>query len=562
MKSIRLMLRTKLMLLTMVPAIMLIIVLSTGFVMDALERGEAEVAQLQQDMMAAKRAELRNYVSLAVSALEPVYARAMADDAKAKQQAKDILRSLSYGKDGYVFVYDYSGKALALRPDRKKEGSNFIDVKDPNGVTVIADLIEQARQGGGFVQYMWDKPSKGRAVNKLSYAVGLDKWGWMIGTGIYIDDVEESLQALSARIDKNIQHSILQNLLISAVLLSVTAMVAFWLSRKLSAPLKQTAGAMREIASGHGDLTRRLPVLSRDETGDVALGFNGFVEKVHGIILELEQTSTQLATAAEEMSYITNGTSQAANNQRDQTGQMAAAITQMTATVQEVARNAAAAAAAASSADEQASRGAGIVQQTLKLVEGMARGVEQAVGSTHHLESVSQEISSVLDVIRSIADQTNLLALNAAIEAARAGEHGRGFSVVADEVRTLANRTQESTVEIQEMIQKLLQGTSETASVMDKTKQDTLDTVSSAEKTGAALQAIRDAISTMHAMNTQIATAAEQQGVAADEINRNVQNISDIAGETASTSHQSAQASGELAKLGSGLQRLIQQFKI
>ena len=262
------------------------------------------------------------------------------------------------------------------------------------------------------------------------------------------------------------------------------------------------------------------------------------------------------------MAAITEETSSGVESQKDETVQVASAITQMTATVQEVANNAESATSAAADADSEAKAGNQIVSSTVQAISELATEVESSASVIEKLKGDSENIGAVLDVIKGIAEQTNLLALNAAIEAARAGEQGRGFAVVADEVRTLAQRTQESTAEIENLINALQGGAEEAVTVMTRSRDRASHTVEQAKHAGESLSSITRAVGTILQLNTQIATAAEEQSSVSEEINRNVINIQDISEQTASGAEQTASASAELARLGEQLQNLVGQFKV
>lgn len=346
------------------------------------------------------------------------------------------------------------------------------------------------------------------------------------------------------------------------VAIIVGALVAFFVVRGILVPLKATNDMLKDIADGDGDLTLRVPVNTKDEIGDLGINFNAFVEKLQGIIGEIAGATSQLAASAEEMAAVTEQTSAGVANQKQETEQVASAITEMTSTVQEVASNAERASAAASDADSESKAGNEVVSSTIQAITDLAREVEDSSVVIEKLKGDSENIGTVLDVIKGIAEQTNLLALNAAIEAARAGEQGRGFAVVADEVRTLAQRTQESTAEIENLISALQSGAEQAVTAMGNSRERATSTVEQAQHAGESLSSITRAVETILQMNTQIATAAEEQSSVSEEINRNVINIQNISEQTAQGSEQTSTASAELARLGEQLQTLVGQFRV
>ncbi|MDQ1363793.1 MAG: methyl-accepting chemotaxis protein, partial [Pseudomonadota bacterium] len=330
--------------------------------------------------------------------------------------------------------------------------------------------------------------------------------------------------------------------------------------RGISRAVAELGQATEQLASGN--LTARAASQGTDELAQIAQAFNRMSERFHGTIQQLTGASMQLAAAAEETSCITKETNANIGKQQSETEQVATAMNEMNATVREVARNAGDAASAARNADEEALAGKQIVSQTIATIGNLARDVEAAAGVIHQLEQESDAIGTVLDVIRGIAEQTNLLALNAAIEAARAGEQGRGFAVVADEVRTLASRTQKSTAEIQAMIQRLQAGAGNAVKVMEASTAQAQAGVKQVTQAGASLDSITRAVATINDMNAQIASAAEEQSAVADEINRNIVNISQSTEQSGQGAHQTAIASEDLARLAGQLQSLVGQFRI
>lgn len=327
-------------------------------------------------------------------------------------------------------------------------------------------------------------------------------------------------------------------------------------------PLNIAVAAMRDIAEGEGDLTRRIKAKGRDEVAELAKAFNQFIAKIHTTISQVAGSTAQLAAASEEMSMVTNETNNGINQQKMETEQVASALNEMTATVKEVAINAESAAETANQADAQASEGKNVVVQTIDSINILAAKVENAANVIQNVEKDSEEIGSVLEVIQGIAGQTNLLALNAAIEAARAGEQGRGFAVVADEVRCLASRTQESTEEIRQMIERLQTGSHNAVTAMDEGRNRAKESVDQAAKAGDALESITTSVADIHSMNNQIAVAAKQQGLVAEEVNQNVVNITQVADKTSEGTLQLSKSGIELAHLAQDLQGLVSQFKV
>ncbi|MGM0552224.1 MAG: methyl-accepting chemotaxis protein [Pseudomonadota bacterium] len=345
---------------------------------------------------------------------------------------------------------------------------------------------------------------------------------------------------------------------IVVLLLLIYAFVGLYRSIKDS--VEQFNHATERMAGG--DLTTRVDIRTRDEMHDVGERFNAMATQFEGLIQQIVGATAQLASASEELATVSRESASSVERQRQETDQVATAMNEMTATVQDVAGNAASAADTTRNTDQEAHTGLEVVNSASKSISQLASDLENTAEVIRRVSSDSETIGTVLDVIKNIAEQTNLLALNAAIEAARAGESGRGFAVVADEVRTLASRTQDSTQEIEEMIERLQSGTREAVKVMGHSREQAQTGVDQANQAAEALEAITRAVGNISEMNTHIASAAEQQSATTEEMNRSIVSIREIAEQTASGSEQTTSASDELARLASELQAQTGSFTV
>ncbi|VAW75258.1 Methyl-accepting chemotaxis sensor/transducer protein, partial [hydrothermal vent metagenome] len=339
-------------------------------------------------------------------------------------------------------------------------------------------------------------------------------------------------------------------------------LIAWLLSRLISKPLYKTITFMNNIAEGDGDLTVRLDVRSNDEVGQLAKAFNKFVSKMHKLVSEIAVSGTQSDVSATTLSRTVEEVKSSTDKQTLELELVAAAINEMTMTVQEISNNAGSASEHASNANKQAAQGKQVVDDTITAINTVAADVDQASEVVSDLAKDSAEINTVLDVIKNIAEQTNLLALNAAIEAARAGEQGRGFAVVADEVRGLASRTQQSTTEINDMIDRLQTGTKNAVEAMTRSQANAQASVQEATKAGDSLNAINTAIGEITSLNIQIEDAISQQTEAANEINRSVTTICEAAQATANTTQEMGEVSVEMNQSAAHTHKLIHIFKL
>jgi methyl-accepting chemotaxis protein len=468
---------------------------------------------------------------------------------------QDMLASANqqlYNGVGELALIATNGGLVAYTKDPAKLGEK---------ANTVLDNADLGQLKAGEVRYVIDA-EHGRIRLLLPFNIGEADARWTLMLQLPLSAVMADLHALQNDLQTQRKADIVGMTFVGLLIAGIGLLVIWLVGHGIARPLKQMVTMLNDIAQGEGDLTRRLTSDRADELGAIASGFNTFLIKLQGMISQVVSSVQKVSDSSEHTADIATRTNQGVHKQMVEIDQVATAVQEMTATAQDVARNATQAAQAASHADQAASQGMRIVRDTSTSIGALAEEIGKAVGVVQTLAKDSENINAILIAIRGIAEQTNLLALNAAIEAARAGEQGRGFAVVADEVRNLAQKTQKATEEIQSMIQQLQQGTREVVRVMEDSQNRTDESVQHAAKAAEALETITQAVSVINDMNTQIASAAEEQSAVAEDINRNVINIGQVANEVAGGADESSAASADLTKLAEQQRRLINQFKV
>ena len=464
-----------------------------------------------------------------------------------------------YDGAGEMALIASNGRLVASTKAPDKLGSPATELLDANEVANLQSMT------AGQVIYDIDEqedPSKNHIELFLSFNIGDSDTRWVLMLVLPVNTVMADLQSMQADLHAQGEADTLGMALVGLLIAAIGLLVVWFVGYGIARPLKQMVAMLDDIAKGEGDLTRRLTTDRADELGMIALGFNTFLSKLQAMISQVVSSVQKVSDSSEHTADIAIRTNQGVQKQMAEIELVATAVHEMTATAQDVARNATHAAEAANHADRAANQGKQTVQNTADSIAALAQEIGRAVTVVQTLAKDSENINAILVAIRGIAEQTNLLALNAAIEAARAGEQGRGFAVVADEVRNLAQKTQQATEEIQTMIQQLQQGTRDVVNVMEDSQSKTEISVKQASQAAEALESITQAVSVINDMNTQIASAAEEQSAVAEDINRNVTNIGQVANEVAGGADEASQASAELTKLAEQQRRLINQFKV
>jgi methyl-accepting chemotaxis protein len=509
-------------------------------------------------------ARAKGEVETAVSMLQRIFERQQRGEIspdEAKLQGADLLRNLRYGKDGYFWA-DTPDGINVVNMGRPTEGKSRWDQQDAKGKYIARELIKSGMQpGGGFTEYWFPKPDDpAKPLPKRSYTVHFQPFGWVVGTGNYVDDLEEMIRKAADESREQIRSGIILIIGVTIALLLVIAVVSVMMTRRLIGHLGAEPQHLEEIATqvADGDLT-----VSFDRTGGGVYGaMKGMVENLRQIMDTVSRSAREVSAASVELNANARNTAEGSREVVNQAETVATASEEMAATSSDIANNCHQAAESSNNASQAAQNGAVIVRNTVEGMNRIADKVRSSAGVVERLGTRSDQIGAIVATIEDIADQTNLLALNAAIEAARAGEQGRGFAVVADEVRALAERTTKATREIGEMIKSIQGETRLAVGAMEEGVSEVERGTTEAARSGQALEEILAQINEVTGQINQIATAAEEQTATTREISNNIQQISDTVQEGAHNSNEISSSSSQLSDLSVELQEIVARFRL
>jgi methyl-accepting chemotaxis protein len=541
------------------------------------KRGKEEIASVKAMMVAGKNEILKNIVDITFSAIQGIYNRSDLTDSQKKQSALKLVKDMRYDDKGYLWINDMHSRMVMHPVNPELDGKDLADFKDPNGKHLFNEFVKVCRDNGeGFADYMWPKPGYDKPVPKLSYVKLFKPWNWIVGTGVYLDDIE----AVEIRKTKEIKSEITgqRNKLIGAIviLLALGVVITSYISRKISGPIKNAVDMLKNIAQGEGDLTQRLKVETKDEVGEMAEWFNKFIDTIQKIVKDVAQNANLVKDASGELSEISRQMTSGAEHTSEKANLVASAGEEMSSNMNSVAASTELAATnvnvVATAAEEMTATISEIAKNSEKASQITGKAVAQTQSASNKVDELgaaAAEIGKVVETITEISEQVNLLALNATIEAARAGEAGKGFAVVANEIKDLAKQTAQATQEIKEKIG-AIQGSTE-------------GTVTEIGQISAVINDVNDIVSTIAAAveeqsvtTREIAENVAQASHGIQEVNENIAQSSNVAGEIAkdivdvnhaageisSSSAQVNMSAQELAKLSDKLNDMVGKFKV
>ena len=470
---------------------------------------------------------------------------------EAKKRARETISGMRYGDDNYFWIQTKEPKML-MHPFKENLNGEFIgDVKDPDGKRLFAEMVDVVQEKDeGFVDYKWPKPNTDEPVDKISYVKESQSWGWIVGSGVYLDTVSNSVWGVMWRLA-------LKLLVTVAIVIGIIALISRSISRRV-ADLESTIKGIGE----NRDLTKSADIGGNDEISEIGRAVDVLNAQFSDALSQAKRTAEQLTSEMSEFKSQSDKTTENASQQQNESEQAATAINEMSSTIEEVSNNAQRAAEKAQKASETTMEGRNMLDETRTMIGNLRTDMGQSNDIMVSLKEDAANIGTILDTITGIADQTNLLALNAAIEAARAGEHGRGFAVVADEVRNLAKRTQESATEVHSIISGLRDNADKAATSMERNLEGAVDSDEKIDKTADAINSINDDIGQMNDMNTSIASAVEEQSSVAEEINRTIVRVSELSEETGDQQRHLNARVNSLSELAADLSMKIEDFRL
>lgn len=554
--------KQKLLLLSLVPVVVLGLVLTAFTVFQVNQLAESRLESSKTLLIDDREHEAKSLVEIAVSLVKPIY-----DNGGSREEAVALLSRFSYGQSGYFFGYDDNGIRVFNGSNPAGIGNSYWDLKDSNGTYLIRELVKAGKlnkfaEGNSYVTYYFPKPGNNTPYPKLSYSAYFPNWQLMIGTGFYIDEVERHLAGVEQDVASTRNGLVTLLVTTCIILVAIVFFVGLLVRKSITKPLDQVTDSIKLLSEGNGDLTRKVNVDDKFEIGLLAKYVNQLLGNLHSMMCMIRDVTQDIKVETDRLDQRASRLDNIAAEQQGNTDQIAAAITQLSASSMNVTQNADAAAVAAQEAEQQGDIADKTVWESVSSMNELVDEISRASDVVKRVGGDVDAIVNLLQVIENIAEQTNLLALNAAIEAARAGEQGRGFAVVADEVRSLASKTQSSTEQIQDMIQRLQSGSQSALTTMETSITKSQETQHRVEATREALLAIAKATQTINQMNAEIASAAQEQSQVSGDISVRVNEVNEQTGQLAQSSSENKNACDVMNDKTRHLESLVGRFRL
>jgi methyl-accepting chemotaxis protein len=520
------------------------------------------LGNLKQTYISEKQDKLKGVVDTAYTAIKPILNTLKGD--QLKSALADEIKDLRFDEgnpDSYFYIHDMQGVVIAHGANPKNVGKSQWDLKNSKDQYIVRDIVTSAKSGDGYTIFDGYKPTEDAFFPKMTFSKYIPSLGYALTTGFYIDDIDRTLVLEKTQLDDDFNDLMVTVSLITLVVAALVTVAGYLLINKSLLPLHKMGEQLQELSSGSGDLTARLDVIDNDEIGKAATSFNRFVAKLQVMMEEMTQVSAQISESSIKSELLNKESQIKIVNQLDQVSLVATAIEEMSAATREIASEAERTSQVINECSNSANEGIKVVGLTKQSINQLNTEIGETEVYVRQLNENALQISHIVDTIQNIAEQTNLLALNAAIEAARAGEQGRGFAVVADEVRNLAQKTTVSSDEVKNIIANLQTITAKTTDSIQVTSKSVTTSVEQINDVSETIFAINVSISDIQQMATHIATASEEQSVVSGEIAKNTSNVQIISDELTSNANEQLDEAIQLNTKVQLINQHLSQFK-